>query len=248
MDGVGSQFAWSVAAVCLCLSLVCPALAGQTHKERKAAKTQAASGPAAPSQPLAPLTLQQMPATPPQVSYNSGELTIVAQNSTLGDILRAVKNQTGAALDVPANTTERVVGQIGPGSPQEVLAQLLNGSHFNYVILGSATDSGKVQRVILTPKPSPPPDNVAQAPVSVAPAAPQTEGQFGFNQQQANDDDDDTSDAPADQSDGSQPPTQAPVRTPEQLLQELQRQQKMQQQQQEQQGSAPATPVPPQRN
>jgi len=94
-----------------------------------------------------------MPAIPPQVSYHAGQLTIQAQNSTLGDILGAVRTQTGASFDLPANATERVVGRFGPGPAREVLASLLNGSHFNYVMLGSPTDASAVQQVILTPKP-----------------------------------------------------------------------------------------------
>jgi hypothetical protein len=77
-------------------------------------------------------------------------LTIVAQNSTLGDILREVHKSTGATIDVPANATERVVTRIGPGPARDVLASLLNGSTFNYVMLGSATDPTGVSSVMLT--------------------------------------------------------------------------------------------------
>jgi hypothetical protein len=240
MYGFRSQFVLSLLVGSFCLSLGYPAFADQSHKRHKAATVQVAPPPAAPPQPLVPLTLQQMPATPPQVSYDHGELTIVARNSTLGDILRAIRDQTNATLDVPPNATERVVGQMGPGSPRDVLAQLLNGSHFNYVILGSATDSSKLERVILTFKPPASQENAAQAPVNVAPPPQQSEPGFAFSQQPANDDDEGTSETPADQ-----PPAQAPVRTPEQLLQELQRQQQQQQQQQTQPGQ-PGTPTPPQ--
>jgi len=84
-----------------------------------------------------------MPAVPPKVSFSNGMLTIVAQNSTLGDILRAVRTQTGAAVEIPPNATERVVIHLGPGAPRDVLAALLNGSHFNYVMLGSPTNPAK---------------------------------------------------------------------------------------------------------
>ena len=76
----------------------------------------------------------------------------MAHNSTLGDILRDVKSKTGAAVDVPGNASERVVGQFGPGSPRDVLAALLNGSHFNYVMVGTAADPNSVAQVILTPR------------------------------------------------------------------------------------------------
>ncbi len=91
-----------------------------------------------------------MPASPPEVQFHQGQLTIRASNSTLGDILRAVRKETGASVDVPGNVTERVVGQFGPGPARDVLASLLNGSHFNYVLLGSAQNPFALERVILT--------------------------------------------------------------------------------------------------
>jgi hypothetical protein len=102
----------------------------------------------------APLTMSQRPSAPPQVSYQNGLLTIVAQNSTLGDILREVHRTTGAAIDVPANATERVVTKIGPGPAREVLATLLNGSTFNYVMVGSASDPSSLATVMLTGRPA----------------------------------------------------------------------------------------------
>jgi hypothetical protein len=100
----------------------------------------------------APVTLspEQMPASPPEVQFHQGRLTIKAPNSTLGDILNAVRNETGAFVEVAGDATERVVGQFGPGPARDVLASLLNGSHFNYVILGSAENSLALDRVILT--------------------------------------------------------------------------------------------------
>ncbi len=91
-----------------------------------------------------------MPASPPEVQFHQGWLTIRASNSTLGDILRAVRKETGASVDLPGNATERVVGQFGPGPARDVLASLLNGSHFNYVLLGSAENPAALDRVILT--------------------------------------------------------------------------------------------------
>ncbi len=97
-----------------------------------------------------PLSPEQMPASPPEVQFHQGWLTIRASNSTLGDILRAVRKETGASVDLPGNATERVVGQFGPGPARDVLASLLNGSHFNYVLLGSAENPAALDRVILT--------------------------------------------------------------------------------------------------
>ena len=74
-------------------------------------------------------------------------------NSTLSSILRAVQTQTGATMDVPPGAgSDRVAMQLGPGQPHDVLNTLLNGSKFDYMILGVAGQPGAVQKVILTPK------------------------------------------------------------------------------------------------
>jgi hypothetical protein len=99
--------------------------------------------------------MDQLPAAPPKVVYNNGQLSIAAQNATLGDILREVHKVTGATIDVPpAGANERVIVQLGPGSPRSVLATLLNGTSFNYVMLGSPADPAAVSEVMLTSRPS----------------------------------------------------------------------------------------------
>ncbi len=222
---------------------------------------------AAPTTAIVPLSPEQMPATPPQVAFSNGFLTIVADNSTLGDVLRAVHRQTGAAIEVPGNATERVVGKFGPGAPRDVLSSLLNGSHFNYVLLGSATNSSALDRVILTSRPAGTEEaaaqqqqpNVGMAAGTPTPTMPGAAGQPAENAD-FNDDSGEVLQQPVDgngddqmdqaQTEDQQPPqpTQpfAPggaVKTPEQLLQELQqRQQQLQQQQQ--QGGQPFPPTP----
>ncbi len=106
--------------------------------------------PALPSGPLPQVPMDQLPSTPPQVSYQGGMLTIVAQNSSLGDILREVHKRTGAAIEVPLNATERVATRLGPGPARDVLASLLNGSAFNYVMVGSESDPASVASITLT--------------------------------------------------------------------------------------------------
>jgi hypothetical protein len=106
--------------------------------------------------PLRQLPMDQLPPAPAKVGFQDGLLTISAQNSTLGEILRDVRQLTGASIEIPpsAGANERVVAQLGPGAPRDVLAGLLNGSSFNYVMLGSSADPSAVASVILTPKPS----------------------------------------------------------------------------------------------
>ncbi len=124
--------------------------------------------PPMPSGPLSQVPMEQIPPTPAKVSYQDGLLTISAQNSTMGEILRDVRKLTGAAIDIPqgSGANERVVTHLGPGAPRDVLAGLLNGSSFNYVMLGSNSDPTAVSSVILTSKPSLPGE--AAAPTNVA--------------------------------------------------------------------------------
>src|SRR5580700_5994180 len=127
-------------------------VAGPCYGERRHSTTNQPVTDDQPAPTLPPPTLAQQPTTPPQVSFQGGELTISAQNSTLGDILKAVRAQTGATIDLPGTASERVIGHFGPGPARDVLTALLNGSHFNYVLLGSPTDPGALDRVILMAK------------------------------------------------------------------------------------------------
>jgi hypothetical protein len=122
------------------------------HKSRKPVKQLVL--PPLPSGPLQPVPLDQLPSVPPQVNYASGKLTIVAENSSLGDILREVRKRTGASFDIPASANDRVATRIGPGPARDVLATLLNGTSFNYVMVGSANDPTALSSLVLTAKPA----------------------------------------------------------------------------------------------
>jgi hypothetical protein len=121
----------------------------KTHKVQKELVL-----PPLPSGPLPQMPMDQIPATPAKVNFQNGLLTISAENSTLGEILRDVRKLTGASIDIPAGSgaNERVVARLGPGAPRDVLAVLLNGSSFNYVMIGSSADPQAVSSVILTSK------------------------------------------------------------------------------------------------
>src|SRR5579864_7780080 len=111
----------------------------------------AASTPGAATETL-PLTPEQRPAAAPLVTYIDGKLSVTAKNSTLGDILRAISAKTGASIDIPEGANERVVSQLGPAPAREVMTALLNGTHFNYVMVGSESNPNAVAHVILTAK------------------------------------------------------------------------------------------------
>jgi len=96
-----------------------------------------------------------MPPNPPKVTCDGGQLTISAQNSTLGAVLNAIRGCTGAEIDVPADASaERLFAELGPGPLRAVLAELLNSTDFNYVIKASPADPQKVQMVLLNPRPA----------------------------------------------------------------------------------------------
>ncbi len=139
--------------------LIATASLASENSTKRANKQVATPAPAVQEAAPVPQTLEQMPAVPPQVTYQGGQLTVVAPNSTLGDILKAVHAQTGAQIDFPGNGAERVVGHFGPGPARDVLSSLLNGSHFNYVLLGSEANQQELDRVILMAKSSAPADS-----------------------------------------------------------------------------------------
>jgi hypothetical protein len=223
MSGARAQFVVALLAAAVCLTAAKPAGGSERHLAQKQPfKAEPQPAPQAPPQPLVPLTLEGLPAMPPEVSYRDGQLTIVAQNSTLADILRAVRAQTHASVDVPPSATERVVSRFGPGPAREVMAELLNGSHFNYVLLGSAADPAALDRVILTPKAPSAAATTSEVPVSSPqPSALSGAGSSEATNQQANPSasdlqSGDPADHPADDPPPGNPP---PVRTPEQMLQ-----------------------------
>jgi len=204
--------------------------------------------PSGPRGPVPQISLDSMQAVAPHVTYQDGQLTIVAPNSTLADILRAVRKLTGAEMDIPANATERVVTNLGPGPAPGVVAELLNGSHFNYVLLGAPSDAKTLTRVVLVAKSGP--DTPAPGPGVVANAAsPQqvvAQGATDAADADAADDTDDSADQNAAEPAEQQPPPagDAAVKTPQQMLQEMQQRQ-LQLQQQQQAGGAPQPGQPP---
>jgi hypothetical protein len=87
------------------------------------------------------------------VSFRDGLLSIRAYKASLSEVLFAVHQRTGAEVAISAGAEqEQVVAKIGPAPAPEVLAQLLNGSKFNFLILSAANDPRMLDRVILSPR------------------------------------------------------------------------------------------------
>jgi hypothetical protein len=110
-----------------------------------------------------PVRVDTAPAKPAlDVTFRDGMLTIHSNKATLSEVLFAVQQRTGAEVSISAGAElEKVVADIGPAPAPEVLARLLNGSKFNFLILNAANNPQQLDRVILSPRPervnAPPP-------------------------------------------------------------------------------------------
>jgi hypothetical protein len=171
--------------------------------------------PAAPTQPL---NMLEQPPGEAQVAFAGDQLAIHADNSSLAAILRQVAADSGMKI-TGLSSDERVFGRFGPGAPRDVLAELLNGTAYNLVLIGDSS-KGAPRELILTPLAR------AGTPAPAAMAASQTVP-------------DETANEP-DNPDGPPPPPEVPppasavpqgVRTPQQLFEQLQQMRQAQQQQ-----------------
>jgi AMIN domain len=87
------------------------------------------------------------------VSDHSGLLSIRADRATLAEVLNEVHRKTGADIAIPPGAEiDEIVVDLGPAPANQVLTSLLNGTRFNYIIVGSAEDPSQLQSVLLTPK------------------------------------------------------------------------------------------------
>jgi hypothetical protein len=102
---------------------------------------------------LSPATLEAAAQPePPQpavtVSYENGMLRIQADKATLSQVLYEVHLRTQAEIAIPAGAEqEKVVANLGPAPARVVLAELLNGSDYNFIFVGEELS---LERVILT--------------------------------------------------------------------------------------------------
>ncbi len=222
---------------------------------KKNAKKEAEAPPPvhqlpAQTMPPVPATLMNSAPVKPIVTMASGKLTIDAPNSTLADVLYEVQKATGASIE-GASPTERVVVKLGPGDPEQVIAALLHGTPYDYVILGSLSRRDAVTRVLLT-QPSGSAQSVDDKDVS---ARSLQSPQQGFRSRQplpnqpSSDDQADSDPEPTTEPQPTQPQPNQPqpnqpqpnqpqpnqMKTPEQLLKELQQLELQKQQQQQQQ-------------
>jgi len=183
-------------------------------------KTQTLAAPAVGKQSVGGGVLSPMPdvapagpagtlaSTPraPVVTYRDGQLTIDAENATLGAVLALIAEKTGAVIEVPPGSgQERIFERTGPAPANEVLERLLNGSPFNFIIVSSPLDPNQPAQVLLslhgpetetpsvavvpptpslsppawTPPPAPPTAAVLNLPVDTPPKEPLSPEELG---------------------------------------------------------------------
>jgi len=101
-------------------------------------------------EPPQPAAVPDAAPPPPVVSvtYENGMLRILADKATLSQVLYEVHVRTQAEIAIPAGAEqERVVADLGPAPARDVLAELLNGSPYNFIFVGEELS---LERVILT--------------------------------------------------------------------------------------------------
>ncbi len=106
-----------------------------------------------PVKPPAPSNDAQIanPAGHLRVRFQNGNLTISADKATLAEVLFEVHKKTGADIPVPSGAEqEQVFTELGPAPPSQVLTSLLQGSPFDFLIVGSPDDPNKLRSVQLT--------------------------------------------------------------------------------------------------
>ena len=213
-------------------------LGAQSPQTTPNASTQVSSTlPATPpTAPAPPLTPSQRPPTRAQITYTGGTLSVSANNSSLNQILRQISSDTGMKI-IGGVTDERVFGQYGPATPDQVLSALLDGTGSNMLIVHR--DGDAPAELVLTPRqggPTPPNPNAAafdnrpepqqptptqadQSQPAPAPNGPPVTPAVNPATSPGT--------APAD---GSQPDSPNGVKTPQQIYEQLQRMRQQQQQ------------------
>ncbi len=208
-----------------------PTLTPKTSHKKATSRTKSSAAQPAP-QPMPDPPPAPLAPPPPDwpandrpsdatVTWDSRGLSISAANSSLSQILKQVCTETGATME-GLNKDQRIFGVYGPGPARDVIAQLLDGSGFNVVMIG---DLGQAtpRHILLTSR---------------------TQGttKQGVNNQQPTESDNDAE--PEEQAQQPEPPQEppspmpagaapgVPVRSREQMVEDMQQRLRQQQQQQ----------------
>lgn len=99
-----------------------------------------------------PLPPEKQAPLPPRITFQNGLLTLECTNSRLGDVLNGVRTKANIEFEGLDSAPERVAIKLGPAPADEVLSSLLQGSRFDYVILGQPQSPHTVEKVMLSAK------------------------------------------------------------------------------------------------
>ena len=103
------------------------------------------------SPPQLNLTPSGQAARPLQVTFANGQLTIIAENSSLSEVMKALRGALGADIDLPASVVDQHIWvHLGPGPASRILRDLLDDTEFNFMIQASENDPDGIRSVLLT--------------------------------------------------------------------------------------------------
>lgn len=84
------------------------------------------------------------------VDYRAGKLSVVADKAELGKLMKFLGEKIGASVEVSADVaSEPVVARLGPAAPNQILGQLLDSSHLEYIVMGSDENGRGIQRIVV---------------------------------------------------------------------------------------------------
>jgi len=135
------------------------------ESEEHAASVESIRGQATAVTPQIPARVmvavpEELPAQAPRISFDNGQLTIDAQNSSLKDVLTALCLQIGAGLDIAPGIADSRIAVHFSGSPRQVISMLLYGPGLDYILIGLPENAEGVQKIFL--RNNPPTGNPAQ--------------------------------------------------------------------------------------
>jgi hypothetical protein len=127
--------------------------------------------------PPANASTPEPPPAPPapkkvEISFQDGRLRLVSNKASLAEVLNEIRTQLKADIVVPAGAEQEVVAvALGPSTPRDVISHLLDGSRYNFIIVGTDADANQVERVVLSPK-----NNLAESAIAPPTPAADTDG------------------------------------------------------------------------
>ncbi len=75
---------------------------------------------------------------------------MVAEKAELGKVLQMLGSKTGASVEVaPEIAAEPVVAHLGPGTPTQIIGQLLDSAHLEYIVMGSDENGVGFKRIVV---------------------------------------------------------------------------------------------------